>query len=169
MEWIIRTKLSLHRLVNLKRLVQPLVAFTRQNELGRTQAVSDTLEAIAKAVCEIVGGKDLPLRSSVVRLLLLGYSVGCKIPHLRVTTRDVLLHAKESGLRLVFAIVHVLELLEVCLDILFGVLASVTGTLLSFLSTALQLNLGLIAMADVGLLLLDELLGEIEELLEVVA
>jgi hypothetical protein len=131
--------------------------------------VSNTLEAIAKAVCEIVGREDLPLGSSVVRLLLLGYSVGCKIPHLGVSACDVLLHAEESGLRLVFSIMHVLELLEICLDILFGMLASITGTLLSFLSTALELNLGLITMADVGLLLLDELLGEIEELLEVVA
>jgi hypothetical protein len=131
--------------------------------------VSDTLEAIAKAVCKIVGREDLPLRSSVVRLLLLGYSVGCKIPHLGVSACDVLLHAEESGLGLVFAIVHVLKLLEVRLNILLGVLASITGSLLSFLSTTLELNLGLVTMADIGLLLLDELLGEIEELLEVVA
>lgn len=130
--------------------------------------MSDTLEAITKAVCEIVGREDLPLGSSVVRLLLLGYSVGRKIPHLGVSACDVLLHAEESGLRLVFSIVHVLELLKVRLNILLGVFASVTGSLLSFLSTTLELNLGLVTVADIGLLLLDELLGEIEELLEVV-
>lgn len=130
--------------------------------------MSDTLEAITKAVCEIVGREDLPLGSSVVRLLLLGYSVGCKIPHLGVSACDVLLHAEESGLRFVFSVVHVLELLKVCLNILLGVFASVTGSLLSFLSTTLELDLGLVTMADIGLLLLDELLGEIEELLEII-
>jgi hypothetical protein len=131
--------------------------------------VCNTLETIAKTVCEIVGREDLPLRSSVVRLLLLGYSVGGKIPHLGVTTCDILLHAKESSLGLVFSVVHILELLEVCLDVLLGMLTSVTGALLSFLSTALELDLGLVTMADVCLFLLDKLLSKVEELLEVVA
>lgn len=64
---------------------------------------------------------------------------------------------------------HILELLEVRLDILLGVRASVARSFLSFLSTTLELDLGLVTMADVCLLLLDEFLCEIEELLEVVA
>lgn len=104
-----------------------------------------------------------------MRLLLLGYSVGGKIPHLGVTVCDILLHTKESSLGLVFAVVHILELLEVCLNVLLSMLASVTGALLSFLSTALELDLGLVTVADVCLLLLDQLLCKVEELLEVVA
>lgn len=162
------TELSLHRLVDLKALVQPLVAFTRQNELGSTQTVCDTLETIAKTVCEVVSREDLPLGSSVVNLLVLGYPVSSEIPHLRVAVCDILLHAKESSLGCVFAVVHILELLKVCLDILLSVLASVAGSLLSLLSTTLKFDLGLVTVADVCLLLLDEFLGEIEELLEVV-
>ena len=103
-----------------------------------------------------------------MNLLVLGYPVSSEIPHLRVAVCDILLHAKESSLGCVFAVVHILELLEVCLDILLGVLASVAGSLLSLLSTTLKFDLGLVTVADVCLLLLDEFLGEIEELLEVV-
>jgi hypothetical protein len=104
----------------------------------------------------------------VVNLLVLRYTVGRKIPHLGVAACDVLLHTKESGLGCVFAVVHILELLKVRLDILLGVRASVTGSFLSFLSTTLKLDLGFVTVADVCLPLLDKLLGEIEELLEIV-
>lgn len=122
----------------------------------------DTLETIAKTVCEIVGRENLPLGRSVVNLLVLRYAVGRKIPHLRVAVCDVLLHAEESSLGCVFSIVHILELLEVCLDILLGMGATVSGTFLSFLSTTLKLDLSFVTVADVCLVLLNKLLGEIE-------
>lgn len=130
--------------------------------------MGDAFETVAKAVCEVIGREDLPLGSSVVRLLLLGYPVRGKIPHLGVSTGDILLHAEERGHGLVFAVVHVLELLEVRLDVLLGVLASVSRALLAILSSTLELDLSFVAVADISLLLLDELLGKVEQLLEVV-
>lgn len=101
--------------------------------------------------------------------LLLGNSVGGEIPHLGVAVLYVLLHAEERSLGLVLAVVHVLELLQVGLDILVGVLASVSWAFFTLFSSALELNLGLVAVTNVSLLFLDELLGEVKKSLEVIA
>jgi hypothetical protein len=52
----------------------------------------------------------------------------------------VLLHAQKRFPRLVFAVPHITELLDVLLDGLFGVLAPVPGAR-ALLATALKLNL----------------------------
>jgi hypothetical protein len=163
------TKLSLHRLINLEGLVQPLVAFSGQNELGRTQTVSNILKAVDQTVGEVVGREHLPGGSPDMLLLLLGNSVGGKIPHLGVAVLDILFHAEERSLGLILAVVHVLELLQIGLHILLSVLASVSRTLLALLSSALELDLGFAAVANIGLFLLDELLCKVKEPLEVVA
>lgn len=128
----------------------------------------NVLEAIAETVGEVVGGVNLPLVLGSV-VLLLEDSVSCEIPHLRVAALDVLLHSKEGGLRLVFAIAHISKLLKVGLDVLLGVLASISRSTCSLLSTTLELDLSLITVTDVGFSQVDELLGEVVELLEVVA
>lgn len=131
--------------------------------------MGNALETVAKAVRKVIGREDLPARGSDVLGLLLGDTVSSKIPHLGVAVGDVLLHAEEGRLGLVFSIVHVLELLKVGSDILLGVLAAVSGTLLTLLSSTLELDLGFVAVAYIGLVLLDQFLGEFVKLLEVVA
>lgn len=128
----------------------------------------DILEAVAKAVCEVVSGENLPFWSADVLLLVFGDSVGGEIPHLGVGVCDVLLHAQESSLRRVFAVTHVLEFLNVCFHILLGVLAAVSRAFLAFLSTSLELDFFFVAVADVGSVFLDEFYSQVVKLLEVV-
>ena len=157
---------ALHGLVDFERLVEPLIRDTAENELGGAEGVGDALEAIAKAVSEIVGRVDLPLASGpVVRLV--ENSVSSKIPHLGVAVGNILLHAEESFPGLVFSVAHIAELLEVLLDRLLGVLAAETGAG-ALLTTALELDLVIVAVADVGLVEANQLFGEVVQLLEVV-
>lgn len=119
-------------------------------------------------MCKVICGENLPFWSTNVLLLVFGDSVGGEIPHLGVGVCDILLHAQESGLWRVFAIAHVLELLDVCLNILLGVFAAVSRTFLAFLSTSLELDFFFVAVTDVGSVFLDEFYSQVVKLLEVV-
>jgi hypothetical protein len=88
-------------------------------------------------------------------------------PHLRIGVLNVLAHPQERRLGLIFPVLHIPELLQVCLNILLGVLASVSRSVV--LPSALQLEVCVAAMADVGFFELDELFGVLIELLEMVA
>lgn len=88
------------------------------------------------------------------------HSVRSKVPILRVATGDILLHPKECSLRLVFSVTHIPEFLQIRLDILLGVRAAVAWRSALF-SSSLKLDFGLVAVANVCLLYLDELLGEV--------
>lgn len=129
----------------------------------------DALKAIAEAVRKVVCGIYPPFRTrSVVRLLVLGDSVGGNIPHLGVGVVDnVLLHAQPGAPGLILSIAHATELPEVGLDILVRVLASVSGAQAVFAATLL-LCFDIVAVAHVGLFHLDELLGEVVHSLVVV-
>lgn len=131
--------------------------------------MSDALEAIAQAVCEVVCRIDLPLGSRPeVRPLVLRDSIRREIPHLRVSVGDILLHTQESSLRLVLAITHITELLKVGLHILFCMRAAISRRGASF-TTTLQFDLSFVAMAYICLFQLDQLFSQIVEFLEVVA
>jgi hypothetical protein len=54
--------------------------------------MSDVFERIAKAVCEIVSGVNLPFISRSVMSSVFD-SVGHSIPHVGVTAREVHLHS----------------------------------------------------------------------------
>jgi hypothetical protein len=84
--------------------------------------------------------------------LLYGYQEGyiCA-PVLRVRICYVLLHAQECGLGRVFPVSHIPELLQIRLDILFGVFAAVTRRS-AFFSSTLKFDFRLIAVANVRLL-----------------
>ena len=115
----------------------------------------DPLEAIAKAMGKIICRIDRPLVFSPM-VLLLEHPVHRKIPHLGIAALNVLLHAQECRLRLVFAISHVPKLLQVGLNILIRILAAISRPGSAFFSTALQFYIGLVAVADVSLSQLDE-------------
>lgn len=104
------TVFSLHWLVYPQRAIEPFVAFPGRDKFSRTQAVSNTLDAIAQTMREVVRGVYFPLVARSVVVGFLGNPVCCDIPHLGVGVFNVLLHAKQSLLRLVLAISHTAEL-----------------------------------------------------------
>lgn len=120
-------------------------------------------------MCEIVGRVYPPLGACPeVRFLILGNSVGSKIPHLRVrVVLDILLHAKPGASWRIFSISHATELLEVGLNILFRMLASIPWGQ-AVLATTLFLGLDIIAMAHIGLFHLDQFFGEVVHSLVIV-
>lgn len=120
-------------------------------------------------MCEVVGWVYPPLGARpVVWLLVFGYSVRGKIPHLGIwVALNVLLHAKPSAPRFIFSISHATELFEVCLDVLLGMFATISWRQ-AVLATALLLGLDVVAMAHVGPLHLDHFFGEIVHALVVV-
>ena len=120
--------------------------------------MSNVLETITKAVCEVVGRIDLPLILRSV-MLLLQHTVRSEIPHLRISILYILLHSEKGSLGFVFAIAHASELLQVGLDILLGILTSISRASSSLLSSTLELNFGLVAVADISLAECNQLLG----------
>lgn len=120
-------------------------------------------------MCEIVGRVYPPLGACPeVWFLILGDSVGSEIPHLRVRiVLDILLHTKPGASRRIFSISHATELLEVGLNILFRMLASISWGQ-AVLATALLLGLDIIAVAHIGLFHLDQFFGEVVHSLVVV-
>ena len=130
----------------------------------------DTLEAVAQAVGEVVCWIDLPLVfGSVMRLIILGHAIGRNVPHHGVAAFDVLLHTQECCLALVLSVFHIPEFLQVGFNILLGMRATVSWALLAVLAAALELNVRLATVADVGLAETNQFLGEVVELLEIVA
>lgn len=110
----------------------------------------DALEAVAQTVREIIGRVDLPFRPRPeMGVLVLGDPVRGDVPHLGVGVLYVLLHAQPGRLGRVLAVSHAPELLEIGLDVLLCVLASISRAG-PVLAAALQLGLGLVAVAHVG-------------------
>ncbi len=115
-----------------------------------------------------VSGIDDPFISSTeMGGPFLRNSIGRKIPHLRVATCDILLHPKERSLGCVFSVAHISKLAQICLNILFGVLASIPGRR-SVFSTALQLDIGFDAVTHVRPAQLDQVFGLFIELIEII-
>lgn len=79
-----------------------------------------------------------------------------------------LLHSEKRLLGLVLPISHASELGQVLLDGSLRMLAAVARSCSTLLASALKLDLGVAAVANVGLLEFYELLGKIIELLEIV-
>ena len=67
--------------------------------------MGNVLEAIAKTVSKIIGWVDLPLVSCAV-VFCIENSVGCQVPHLRISILHVLFHTEESFLGSIVAIAH---------------------------------------------------------------
>ena len=108
---------------------------------------------------EIIRRVDPPLiPGPIMRRLILRNAIRRKIPHLRVPVFEILPHAKEGGLGLVFAVAHVAELGKVRFDVLVGMGASVPGALLAVFSASLEFDFGFFAVADIGLFQFDEFL-----------
>jgi hypothetical protein len=100
----------------------------------------------------------------------LGNSPGKEIPHLGVGVFNVLLHAQSRLSSLVLSVTHSTELSQ---RLLGGTVAVRTSkaltTLLTVLGlTTLDLDLGLGAVANIGAVTLDQLLGVLIETIEVV-
>ena len=69
----------------------------------------NVLEAINETVGKVVCWVDSPLIASAM-MRRFQYSIGCQIPHLRISIREVLLHSQECFLGFVFPVLHALEL-----------------------------------------------------------
>ena len=88
-------------------------------------------------------------------------TIGDNIPHLRVSVGEKLLpHAQKGCLRLVFPIAHVAEFGKVGFHILGGV-GTVESWRFAIFTSALQFKISLTAVADVGIALLNQLLGKV--------
>jgi hypothetical protein len=156
------TIFPLHWLVDTQFLVQPFVALAGGEKLSCAQAVSNTLEAIAKAVGEIICGIYDPLIASPkVRSAVLGDAKGGQVPHLWIVVPyEILLHAQKRRLWFVLPVAHITELLEVRVNVL-GSMDTVLARQQAIFTTSLQLEVGLTAMTHIGLAQLDQFLGEV--------
>lgn len=130
--------------------------------------MSNTLDTVTEAMCKVVRRVDFPLVSCAeVRLPFSGNPVSCKIPHLLIVVRDILLHTKECCLRLVFSIAHVAKFLEVRVYVNLGMVTAVPRHGV-FFTASLQLDLSFITVANISLAQLDESFGKIIELLKII-
>lgn len=113
-----------------------------------------TLKAVAETMRKFISRVDAPLCARPqVRLLFFGDSIRGNMPHLGIGILNVLLHAEPGSPGLIFPISHGTELGEVCLDVWVRVFVSISLAG-SVLVAALQLGLGVGAVAHVGLVLL---------------
>lgn len=114
------------------------------------------------SLSEVVGWIDTPLRASTdMGGTVLRDTVGDNIPHLGVSVREELLaHPQKGCLRLVFPIAHITEFGKVGFHILRGMGAVEPWRFAIFTST-LQFKISLTAVADVGIALLNQLLGKV--------
>lgn len=159
-------EVPVHIVNNAERRVQPVVRRPGEIKLGSAQTVCNTLECVAKTVGKVICGVNLPLvAGSVVRFVK--HTIGSKIPHLGVSTLDILLHAQECSSRLVFAIPHIAEFSQVFLWGLISVRASEPrrGTISA---PALSLQVFVTAVANVGLAKSNKLFRLVIELLKVI-
>lgn len=175
--------------LHVELLQQPVVGDAALAELDSAHGVGDTLERITDAVGEVVGGVDLPPVAGAVVVVLLDDTVCGQIPHLWVALVGVgqaLLHAEVGIARLVFAVTHGAELSQRLFD---GTRAVLAGVALATVVGAATLHVDLLscgmsapdhtvvslleghtrAVAHVCAVLLDELLGQLVQLVEVVA